>query len=109
MIYPNICNGIFLSRPNRFIAQINVDGIVVIAHVKNTGRCKELLVSGAKVVLQKSNVLERKTGYDLIAVWKNECLINIDSQAPNKAFFFFFQSGRCIAGINFFKSEVKHG
>jgi sugar fermentation stimulation protein A len=109
MIYLNIHEGTFLSRPNRFIAQINLDNTVVIAHVKNTGRCKELLVSGVKVVLQKTNNPERKTMYDLIAVWKNNRLINIDSQIPNKVFLEYLQSGQHIGGITFLKSEVKHG
>ena len=109
MIYTNICEGTFSSRPNRFIAKINVNDTVVIAHVKNTGRCKELLVSGARVVLQKSNNLERKTGYDLIAVWKNNRLINIDSQVPNKAFLEYLQSGRYMDGITCIKPEVKYG
>jgi len=109
MIYLNICEGFFLSRPNRFIAKINLEDTVVLAHVKNTGRCKELLVSGARVILQKSDNFGRKTGYDLVAVWKNGRLINIDSQAPNKVFLEYLQSGRCIEGISFIKSEVTHG
>ncbi|MCL1977006.1 MAG: DNA/RNA nuclease SfsA [Candidatus Bathyarchaeota archaeon] len=109
MMYSNTCVGIFLSRPNRFIAQIDLDGIKIVAHVKNTGRCKELLVSGVKVVLQKSNNLERKTVCDLIAVWKNGRLINIDSQAPNKVFLEYLQSGRCVNGVTLIKSEVTHG
>jgi sugar fermentation stimulation protein A len=109
MIYPNICEGTFLSRLNRFIAKINVDGTVVIVHVKNTGRCKELFISDVKVILQKANCSGRKTGYDLVAVWKNERLVNIDSQAPNKVFLEYLQSGRFIAGISLIKSEVKHG
>jgi len=108
-MYSNTCVGIFLSRPNRFIAQIDLDGIKIVAHVKNTGRCKELLVSGVKVVLQKSNNLERKTVCDLIAVWKNGRLINIDSQAPNKVFLEYLQSGRCVNGVTLIKSEVTHG
>jgi sugar fermentation stimulation protein A len=109
MIYPSICEGTFLSRPNRFVAKINMDGTVVVAHVKNTGRCKELLISDAKVILQKANCSGRKTGYDLVAVWKNERLINMDSQAPNKVFLEYLQSGRCIEGVTLIKSEAKHG
>ncbi|MCL2135881.1 MAG: DNA/RNA nuclease SfsA [Candidatus Bathyarchaeota archaeon] len=109
MIYLNVCEGIFLFRPNRFIAKVNIDGTVVIAHVKNTGRCKELLVHGAKVILQKANSSKRKTGYDLITVWKNERLINMDSQAPNKVFLEYLQSGRCIEDITLIKSEAIHG
>ena len=109
MIYLNICEGFFLSRPNRFIAKINLEDTVVLAHVKNTGRCKELLVSGVRVILQKSDNFGRKTGYDLVAVWKNGRLINIDSQAPNKVFLEYLQSGRGIEGVSFIKSEVTYG
>jgi sugar fermentation stimulation protein A len=109
MIYPNICEGTFLSRPNRFIAKINMDGTIVIAHVKNTERCKELFVLDVKVILQKASNSGRKTEYDLIAVWKNGRLINIDSQAPNKVFLEYLQSGRFIDGVTLIKSEAKDG
>ncbi len=85
MIYKNIVPGTFLSRPNRFIAHIEIDGQDTVCHVKNTGRCKELLVPGAAVWCEKSDNPARKTGYDLIAVQKGKRLINMDSQAPNKA------------------------
>ena len=86
MNYDNIVRGTFISRPNRFIAQVEIDGIVHTCHVKNTGRCKELLVKGAKVILQESTNPERKTKYDLISVYKGDRLVNMDSQAPNKIF-----------------------
>ena len=85
MLYKNIVPGTFLSRPNRFIAHIEIDGTDTVCHVKNTGRCKELLTPGAAVWCEKSNNPARKTGYDLIAVQKGSRLINMDSQAPNKA------------------------
>lgn len=88
MIYSNIETGIFLSRPNRFTAEISIDGIRRICHVKNTGRCRELLVPGSQVLVQfhpDAAVLGRKTEYSLIAVYKNGILINMDSQAPNQA------------------------
>lgn len=85
MKYKNIHKGKFLSRPNRFIAIVEIDGKQEICHVKNTGRCKELLVSGCTVYLEKSDNPKRKTAYDLVAVEKGERLINMDSQAPNKA------------------------
>ena len=85
MIYENIQEGIFLERPNRFIAIVAIGGKQEICHVKNTGRCKELLVFGATVYLQKTANPNRKTQYDLIAVKKGDRLINIDSQAPNAA------------------------
>ncbi len=84
MIYCKVIPGIFLSRPNRFIAHVLVDGRKEIAHVKNTGRCKELLLPGARVYLFCApEGRNRKTKYDLIAVQKGDRLINMDSQAPN--------------------------
>ncbi len=85
MTYPNTVLGRFLSRPNRFIAICEIDGIETVCHVKNTGRCRELLLPGVPVVLCKSDNPARKTLYDLIAVWKGDLLINMDSQAPNLA------------------------
>lgn len=83
MKYENIVRGIFKERPNRFIAKVDIDGKCETVHVKNTGRCKELLVPKAIVYLEKSDNPLRKTLYDLIAVVKNGMLINIDSQIPN--------------------------
>lgn len=75
----------FIDRPNRFIAHVDLNGVVETVHVKNTGRCKELLIKGVTVILEESDNESRKTKYDLIAVYKeNFGLINIDSQAPNK-------------------------
>lgn len=88
MKYSHTLTGVFLSRPNRFIAHVDVGGKTVVCHVKNTGRCRELLLPGVKVVLEGHPGWEaagRKTGYDLIAVYKGERLINMDSQAPNQA------------------------
>ena len=85
MEYANMRPGKFLARPNRFIAHIEIDGSVQICHVKNTGRCKELLVPGCTVWCQESDKPERKTKFDLIAVQKGHRLINMDSQAPNAA------------------------
>ncbi len=85
MIYKNITKAIFIDRPNRFIAHVNINGSIETVHVKNTGRCKELLIPGAEVWLTASDNPLRKTAYDLIAVRKaNGTLFNIDSQAPNK-------------------------
>lgn len=86
MKYSNIVQGTFISRPNRFIAIVNIDGIQQTVHVKNTGRCKELLVPGCTVFLEKSSNPNRKTRYDLISVIKGERVINMDSQAPNIVF-----------------------
>ena len=85
MTYDRICEGVFCARPNRFIAIVEIEGVPTECHVKNTGRCRELLVNGTKVYLQKSDNPSRKTQYDLIAVKKGERLINMDSQAPNLA------------------------
>ncbi|MCD7753278.1 MAG: DNA/RNA nuclease SfsA [Clostridiales bacterium] len=83
MRYPNLTEGVFLSRPNRFVAQVLLEGREETVHVKNTGRCRELLVPGARVCLVKSDNPGRRTAYDLVAVWKGERLINMDAQAPN--------------------------
>lgn len=84
MKYNHIVQGKFLARPNRFIAHVEINGQQETVHVKNTGRCKELLVSGATVYLEKSSNPERKTAYDLVAVEKGTRMVNMDSQAPNK-------------------------
>lgn len=85
MHYENVVPGVFLSRPNRFIARVEIDGRETVVHVKNTGRCRELLVPGAEVWCQRSLNPARKTGFDLITVRKGGRLINMDSQAPNTA------------------------
>lgn len=87
MKYRKVVEGEFISRPNRFIANVKIDGEVHVCHVKNTGRCRELLVPGATVFLEESDNPSRKTKYDLIAVYKGDMLINMDSQAPNKVFY----------------------
>ncbi|MCL2148512.1 MAG: DNA/RNA nuclease SfsA [Methanomassiliicoccaceae archaeon] len=83
MRYPNVIRGTFVERPNRFVAYVDVDGRRERCHVKNTGRCKELLVPGAEAVLSVPDKPGRATGYDLIGVYKGGMLVNIDSQAPN--------------------------
>jgi len=85
MKYVNIVQGRFESRPNRFIAYVNINGKSERVHVKNTGRCRELLTENAEVFLEKSSNRERSTQYDLVAVRKGQRLINMDSQAPNRA------------------------
>lgn len=85
MQYENMVSGVFLRRPNRFIAHVRIEGQEQIVHVKNTGRCRELLPAGAQVWCQRAENPNRKTAYDLIAVQKGERLINMDSQAPNAA------------------------
>jgi len=108
MTYPNISPAVFLSRPNRFIAHALLDDQEIVCHVKNTGRCKELLIPGAMVYVQKSGNPLRKTQYDLIAVRKGRRLINMDSQAPNRVFYENLQSGH-IEGITHIKLEAKFG
>ena len=86
MRYKTVVTGVFHSRPNRFIALVDVGGREEVCHVKNTGRCRELLLPGAQVVLSVSDNPARKTKYDLVAVWKEGTgLVNMDSQAPNAA------------------------
>ena len=109
MTYTNIQRGSFIARPSRFIAHVEVAGQTEVAHVKNTGRCKELLLPGREVILQKSDNPARKTQYDLIAVWKNQRLINMDSGAPNRVFLEHLQSGQYIRGITRIKPEAAYG
>ncbi len=85
MNYDRISKAKFLSRPNRFIAYVELDGRIEKCHVKNTGRCRELLVEGCTVYLEHAKNPERKTRFDLVAVEKNGILINMDSYAPNLA------------------------
>lgn len=86
MRYGEILSAVFLSRPNRFIAHVLVEGEEVVCHVKNTGRCRELLRPEARVWLEKGTNPKRKTAYDLVTVEKGERLVNMDAQAPNKIF-----------------------
>lgn len=83
--YTDIRLGKFIDRPNRFISHVEINGKTETVHVKNTGRCRELLIPGVEVILEKSDNPSRKTGYDLIAVNKKGNWINMDSQIPNKA------------------------
>ena len=96
MRYENICRASFIDRPNRFIAHVDLCGSIETVHVKNTGRCRELLLPGAEVILQRSGNTNRKTAFDLIAVYKEGLgLVNIDSQAPNKVV------GEWLSGLGF--------
>ena len=112
MQYQKILPGIFLSRPNRFVARVEVDGAEAVCHVKNTGRCQELLVPGCTVVLEfhpKAKEMKRKTEYDLIAVYKGDLLINMDSQAPNRVFGEWARAGRFIPGLTLLRPETTFG
>ena len=108
MQYKTMVPGTFLSRPNRFIAHIEIDGAVKICHVKNTGRCKELLPAGAKVWCLDTDNPARKTRYDLIAVQKGDRLINMDSQAPNAAVKEWLSAGG-LGAIEDLRPETTHG
>ena len=109
MKYENISPAVFLRRPNRFIAYILHEGEEKICHVKNTGRCKELLVPGADILVQAASNPDRKTPFDLISVYKGERLINMDAVAPNVVFGEFLRAG----GLGFIpeviKAECSHG
>lgn len=112
MEYKNVYEGVFLSRPNRFIAKVLVDGCEETVHVKNTGRCRELLVDNAKVYLEKNDNPNRKTKYDLIAVEKETSketlLINMDSQIPNDVAFEYLKSGAMFSGSAVIKREFTY-
>lgn len=108
MMYKNTVTGKFLNRPNRFIANIDIDGKTEVCHVKNTGRCKELLVSDARVILEQSANPDRKTKYDLVAVYKGDMLINMDSQAPNKVFGEWALQSGFFGNVTKIKPECKY-
>lgn len=93
MFYPNITTGYFVARPNRFLARVLVNGRETLCHVKNTGRCRELLIPGARLVLQHHDDPGRKTAYSVIGVYKGETLVNMDSQAPNQAAYEWAKTG----------------
>lgn len=109
MRYQGIVHGTFIERPNRFIAYCEIDGRREKCHVKNTGRCKEILVPGAPVVLECSDNPSRKTPYSLIAVYKGGLLINIDSQAPNAVFGEHIASGAVFGPDPMIFPEHTHG
>lgn len=109
MKYKNTVKGRFINRPNRFIAQVEINGKEETVHVKNTGRCRELLIPDATVILEESANTQRKTKYDLIAVYKNDILINMDSQAPNKAAGEWLVKGGLIENPDLVKAEKIFG
>lgn len=109
MKYTSTLQAAFISRPNRFIAYVEIDGKEKVCHVKNTGRCKELLIPGATVVLERSDKPQRKTEYDLIAVYKGDKLINMDSQAPNKVFGEWAAQSCYFGKDPMIKPECKYG
>ena len=108
MRYGKMVPGVFRKRPNRFIAHIEIDGNLEVCHVKNTGRCRELLPEGAKVFCLDALSPTRKTRYDLITVQKGDRLINMDSQAPNAAVKEFLEAGG-LGTVTELRSEYKMG
>ena len=108
MKYENMIQGTFLRRPNRFIAHVMIEGQEQIVHVKNTGRCRELLPAGAKVWCLDAPYPNRKTRYDLIAVQKGDRLINMDSQAPNLAVRQWLEAGG-LGVVSCVKAEKTFG
>ena len=108
MKYERIAEGKFIERPNRFIAYVEIDGKQEIVHVKNTGRCAELLQSGATVYLQKSDNPERKTQWDLIGVKKGKRMINMDSQIPNKVVEEWIRKGNLFPNVTLIKPETTY-
>lgn len=107
MHYQQVEKATFLARPNRFIAHVELAGEPMVCHVKNTGRCRELLVPGAEVWLEKGSNPGRKTAWDLIAVQKGEHLINMDAQAPNKVFAEW--AAQWESELTALRSEVTYG
>ena len=108
MKYENVIRAKFTERPNRFIAIAELDGERVVCHVKNTGRCRELLLPGATVVLNKPYGKNRKTEYDLVAVYKGEMLINMDSGAPNAVVGEWLGSADPFGKLTLIRPECKY-
>ncbi len=109
MKYQHIVQAVFLERPNRFIAYVEINGRQETVHVKNTGRCRELLTKGVTVYLDKSDNPNRSTAYDLVAVKKGNRLINIDSQAPNKVVGEWLQTKELFNDLVLVRPETKYG
>ena len=109
MQYGKILPARFLSRPNRFVARVEAEGEELVCHVKNTGRCRELLVPGATVWLEESPNPSRKTKFDLSAVEKGDRLINMDAQAPNKVFGEWAAAGGFREGLTSLRPETTYG
>ena len=107
MKYSNIVKGNFIGRPNRFIAYVIINNKIEVCHVKNTGRCRELLINGVTVYLEKCSNPNRKTQYDLISVQKNDRLINMDSQVVNKVVHEFIPT--LFENVKYIKPEYKYG
>ncbi len=111
MKYNSVEKAVFIRRPNRFIAHVLINGAEEIVHVKNTGRCKEILQEGTDAILEASSNPLRKTRYSLISAYKGSVLINIDSQAPNTVAYEAIRSGRIsgLENVTMLKREVTFG
>ncbi|WP_138159252.1 DNA/RNA nuclease SfsA [Peptoniphilus catoniae] len=109
MKYKNIVEGKLINRENRFIATVDINGNLVRVHVPNTGRCKEIFIPGARVILEKSNNPKRKTPYSLVSTYKGDLLINIDSQAPNKIVKEALTGKKLFSDISYLKPEYSYG
>lgn len=109
MQYSDIHKAVFLERPNRFIAHCTVDGMLETVHVKNTGRCRELLVPGATVYLEKSSNTNRKTAYDLVTVETPFGLVNMDAAAPNQVAGELLRAGAILSSPTLVRPEVRFG
>lgn len=108
MKYENMTVGKFISRPNRFIANVEIDGKIEVCHVKNTGRCRELLTPNATVYVQKNNNPNRKTKFSLIGVLKGDKKINMDSQVTNKVVNEWIHEGNLFDDVTLVKPECKY-
>ncbi len=109
MNYLDTTQAVFVDRPNRFIANILLDGRPEGCHVKNTGRCGELFLPGSKVIVQERAHSGRKTKFDLIAVYKGARLVNVDSQAPNRVFAQWLQTGGLFEHLTLLRPELRFG
>ena len=109
MRYQSVIPGFFVARPNRFVAQVETADGMQTVHVKNTGRCRELLVPGARVYLAEGDNPARKTRFDLIAVEKGTRLINMDAQAPNQVFGEWAEAGGFLPDVTAVRREVRYG
>ena len=109
MRYKNITEGYFLERSNRFVAKVRIDDRVETVHVKNTGRCRELLEKDARIYLDKSDNPNRTTIYDLVVVKKGQRLVNMDAQAPNRAAEEWIKEGNFFRDVRMIRPETTYG
>ncbi len=113
MRYERVVEGRFIRRLNRFVAEVEVDGVLRNVHVKNTGRCRELFIEGVRVFLEPAKNPERKTAYSLVSLYKGEMVVNIDSQIPNKAAMIALKENphlaKTVGNMTVIKPEVTYG